>query len=53
MDIHEIREEIKKLEECDATWSNVEKLSWLYIVNDHLSDAQAKEFERTINRMMP
>ena len=51
MDINEIREEIIKLEQCDATWSNVEKLSWLYIVNDHLGDTKVREYEHVISRI--
>jgi hypothetical protein len=34
--IKEIEREIKKLENADLTYSNLQKLSWLYTVRDHL-----------------
>ena len=36
MDIEEIRTEIARLEQDDTNWQNIQKLSWLYIVNEHL-----------------
>ena len=36
MDIGDIVEEIKKLEQSESNWNNVQKLSWLYTVYDHM-----------------
>ena len=36
MDIGEIRAEIEKLERGDTNWANIERLSWLYAVHDHM-----------------
>lgn len=36
MDIEEIRTEIARLEQDDTNWQNIQRLSWLYIVNEHL-----------------
>ena len=35
IDIKEINDEIKKLENDDLNYANLQKLSWLYIVRDH------------------
>lgn len=37
MDIAEIKEEITRLEKSDTNWQNIERLSWLYAVHDHLA----------------
>ena len=36
MDVSEIENEISRLEEAESNWGNVQKLSWLYTVRDHL-----------------
>jgi hypothetical protein len=36
--IDKINTEIAKLEDMDTTYSNCEKLAYLYIVRDHLTD---------------
>ena len=41
MDIREIEEEIVKLEEADTSWQNIQKLSWLYTVHDHMAGDSA------------
>ena len=38
MNINEIDREIERLENSDTTFSNVQKLSWLYTVKDHLGN---------------
>lgn len=43
MDIQEIREEIKKLEDSETTYQNCSKLSVLYSVVDHLDKTKTKE----------
>lgn len=37
MNIDEITSEISRLEESETNWTNIQKLAWLYIVHDHLS----------------
>ena len=52
MNIDDIVEDIKKLEQADASWNNVERLSWLYTVYDHLNKKdQAKEPAPVIPRV--
>lgn len=36
MDIEEIKAEINRLEQGDTSWQNIQRLSWLYTVNEHL-----------------
>lgn len=36
MDITEIKNEIEILENSETNWTNIQKLSWLYIVRDHI-----------------
>ena len=36
MDIAEIKTEIDRLEQGDTNWQNIERLSWLYVVYDHI-----------------
>lgn len=38
MNIEEIKNEISKLEQDETNWTNIQRLSWLYIVYDHLTD---------------
>ena len=37
MNIVEINEEIETLEKGETNWTNIQKLSWLYIVKDHMT----------------
>jgi hypothetical protein len=37
MDIAEIKKEIARLEQSETNWQNIEKLSWLYSVYDHMA----------------
>lgn len=37
MNIAEIETEITRLERGDTNWQNIERLSWLYAVYDHLA----------------
>lgn len=36
MNIDDITEEIDNLERSECNWANVQKLSWLYTVRDHI-----------------
>lgn len=36
MNIAEIETEIAKLEDSNTSWQSIERLSWLYVVRDHL-----------------
>lgn len=38
INIDEIESEIKKLENGDLNYPNIQKLSWLYTVRDHIDD---------------
>lgn len=38
MSVDEIAREIAELEKADTNWSNIQKLSWLYTVFDHMSE---------------
>ena len=40
MDISEIKNEIVTLEQGDTNWQNIQKLSWLYTVYDHMTHAE-------------
>lgn len=42
MDIREINEEIRRLENGNTTYSAVEKLALLYVVRDHLDGQEEK-----------
>ena len=41
MDITEIAKEIERLESGETNWQNIERLSWLYAVHDHLTGDSA------------
>ena len=51
MDIGEIRTEIARLEQGDTNWQNIEKLSWLYSVHDHMAGDSAHEIRYTQDAM--
>ena len=36
MNINDIASEIERLEKSESNWNNVQRLSWLYTVHDHL-----------------
>ena len=38
--IDEINSEIAKLESQPASYANIERLAWLYVVRDHLTDVR-------------
>lgn len=42
MRIEDIVDEITKLEQSEPSWNNVQKLSWLYTVRDHLEKPPVK-----------
>lgn len=48
MDISEIRNEIESLEQSDTNWSNIQKLSWLYIVYDHMLNDNPKQISNNM-----
>lgn len=41
MDIAEIKKEIERLENGETNWPNIERLSWLYAVHDHMAGDSA------------
>lgn len=43
LNIEEINKTILDLEQHDTTYAVCEKLSWLYIVRDHITGQQAKQ----------
>ena len=43
MDIDVIGKEIEKLEQSELSWYNVQRLSWLYTVRDHMNVTNASD----------
>lgn len=41
MDVAEITKEIDRLENAETNWQNIERLSWLYSVRDHMAGDSA------------
>lgn len=41
--LNEIEKEILELEKKDTSWAVVERLSWLYVVRDHMRPSTAHE----------
>ena len=41
MDMAEITKEIGRLESAETNWQNIERLSWLYAVRDHIAGDSA------------
>lgn len=44
--IDEINSEIAKLESLPASYANIERLAWLYIVRDHLTGVSGSEIPK-------
>ena len=53
MNIEEIKTEIDRLEQSDTNWQNIEKLSWLYVVHDHMAGDSAHVTYAEQDAMMP
>lgn len=53
MNIEEIKTEIDRLENGDTNWQNIERLSWLYAVYDHLAGDSAQVVHIEQDAMMP
>lgn len=54
LNIEEINEEIKKLEESDCTTHSIcQKLASLYIVRDHLPKEMSKDISKNISVPSP
>lgn len=53
MDKIKIRKEIEALEEAETTWANVQRLSALYSVYDHLADDGTPILAQAIVTVMP
>lgn len=51
MDITEITDEIAKLEQSETNWTNIQKLSWLYTVYDHMVGDSTHEIRYTQDAM--
>lgn len=52
MNITEIEKEILSLEQSDTNWQNIQKLSWLYTVRDHMARNNIAEIQDA-KKMMP
>ena len=50
MNVEEIKQEIVKLEQAETNWTNLQRLSWLYSVYDHIGDGDIK-IRSTVNVM--
>lgn len=48
IDIKEIEEEIKCLEEGETSYGNIQKLSWLYTVREHYAPKMQEETDEEI-----
>lgn len=53
MNIEEIRKEIAELERADTNYPNVQRLSWLYTVHDHLSKDRTPIVASKVQSVMP
>ena len=54
MDITEIKTEIANLEQAETNWQNIQKLSWLYTVRDHILGSEtAAPTQNEIRCVMP
>ena len=53
MNIEEIKKEIIELERADTNYPNVQRLSWLYTVYDHMADDKAPIIANKVQSIMP
>ena len=53
MSLDEIANEINTLEQSDTNWQNVQRLSWLYTVYDHLSQDAVPIMVHSVKSVMP
>lgn len=53
MDIKALEREIKTLEQSETTWANIEKLSLLYNIYDHIRGDAVPILNGSSNRVMP
>lgn len=53
MNVEELKKEITKLEEADTNWQNVQRLAWLYTVQDHLSADKVPIVANKVQNVMP
>ena len=53
MNTEEIRKEIAELEKADTNYPNVQRLSWLYTVHDHLSKDKTPIIASKVQSVMP
>ena len=53
MNIEEIKKEIAELERADTNYPNVQRLSWLYTVYDHMADDKAPIVANKVQSIMP
>ena len=53
MNIEEIKKEIIELERADTNYPNVQRLSWLYTVYDHMADDKAPIIANKVQNIMP
>lgn len=53
MNIEEIKKEIIELEKADTNYPNVQRLSWLYTVYNHMADDKAPIVANKVQNIMP
>lgn len=53
MNIEEIKKEIAELERADTNYPNVQRLSWLYTVYDHMAADKAPIVANKVQSIMP
>ena len=51
MNLVEIENEIRGLEQGETTWANIQKLSWLYTVRDHINKEETMPDTHTVDVM--
>ena len=53
VNIEEIKKEIANLEAGDTNWNNIQKLSWLYSVYDHMGNEGTPIIAHEVHKTMP
>ena len=53
MNIEEIKKEIANLEAGETNWNNIQRLSWLYSVYDHMGDKETPIIAHEVRQAMP
>ena len=53
MNIEEITDEIRTLEQSETNWANIQRLAWLYTVFDHLTNKGLPVIANEVQAVMP